>query len=185
MAVTIDWQDLYTALEESTMVGPADRPVLPSSFARINYWENLRSVAAALVDRYAPAAPERWRTKRRPGPPAICTNIRFPPCRNYRTVISKRHSASRRFRRCGILAGWRCSHRSSVGGRCDSLAVLIAYRKAHNARRRIAGRRRIHGRDHSSAVESSGRRRDGGRQRDGGARSCRRIVCAGVRGSGG
>ena len=58
MAVTLSWQDLYLMLEETTMAGPHDSPVLPTSTARVNYWENLRSVAAALVDRYAPGAPE-------------------------------------------------------------------------------------------------------------------------------
>ena len=45
-------------LEESTMDGPADRPVLPTATSRIDYWSNLLAVGTALVEKYAPAAPE-------------------------------------------------------------------------------------------------------------------------------
>ena len=58
MAVTLTWQMLYVMLEETTMDGPHDRPTLPTSYERIRYWENLLAVGTALVDRYAPAAPE-------------------------------------------------------------------------------------------------------------------------------
>lgn len=58
MAVTLTWQTLYTMLEETTMDGPRDRPTLPTSTARIDYWTALLATAAALVNRYAPAAPE-------------------------------------------------------------------------------------------------------------------------------
>ncbi len=58
MAVTLTWQDLYIALEETTMAGPHDSPTVPASFERVRYWDNLRATAAAIVTRYAPDAPE-------------------------------------------------------------------------------------------------------------------------------
>ena len=57
-AVTLTWQDLYTALEWSGLDGPLteDTP-LPTGPNMIRHWENLLATVTALVDRYAPGAP--------------------------------------------------------------------------------------------------------------------------------
>ena len=56
---SLTWEDVHIAVAWSNHDGPLyEDPPLPTDPLQVRYWEHLRAVSVALVERYAPLAPE-------------------------------------------------------------------------------------------------------------------------------
>ena len=59
MAVTLTWGDIHIAVAWTNHDGPTHAdPSLPTDPRTVRYWEHLRAVSVAVVEKYAPGAPE-------------------------------------------------------------------------------------------------------------------------------